>query len=117
MPEKTEFKELSKSRAYLLKIGGVEISVIKLEGFKATQLGATVSPMIVGLGGSKTEGDDWLLIVKDKNQITMPYEVWVRQTAQEISRVSGSNVNTISVTSSGSAALSSSFTVRKDKNL
>jgi hypothetical protein len=69
--------------------------------------------MEVDLGGSKTEGDDWLLVVKDKNQITMPYEVWVKHTAQEISKATGSSINMISVASSGGTAVSSSFTTRK----
>lgn len=116
MPDETKFRELSKNRAYLLYIGGVEILAIKLEGFKAIQLGAALSPMEVDVGGTKTEASDWLTIVKDKNQITMPYEVWVKQMAQEISKATGSSVNTISVASSGGITLGSSVTVRKDKN-
>ena len=115
MPKETEFKELSKNRAYLLRMGGVEVSAIKLEGYKAVQLGGTLSPINISVGGGKAEGDDWLLIVKDKNQITMPYEVWAKQTAQEISRETGSNVKTISVTSSGGISLSASAIVRKEE--
>jgi hypothetical protein len=115
MPKETEFKELSKNRAYLLRMGGVEVSAIKLEGYKAIQLGGTLSPISVSAGGGKAEGDDWLLVVKNKNQITMPYEVWVKQMAQEIGRATGSKVNTISVASSGSAGLSSSVAVRKEE--
>ena len=100
MSEKTEFLELKKNRAYQLKISGTEISAMKLEGYKATQLGGTVSPYSIGVGGSKAEGDDWLVIVKDRNEIVMPYEVWVTQVASEIATVSGSNVSTISVVSS-----------------
>jgi len=70
-----------------------------LEGYKAIQLGGTVSPVNIALGGSKKEGDDWLLIVKDRNKIAMPYEVWTKQMAQEINKISGSNVSTISVVS------------------
>ena len=100
MSEKTEFKELSKNRTYLLKTGEVEITAMKLEGYKAIQLGGTISPVSIGAGGSKEEGDDWLLIVKDRNDIVMPYEVWAKQMAQEITRISGSNVSTVSVVSS-----------------
>jgi hypothetical protein len=100
MSEKTEFKELSKNRTYLLKTGEVEITAMKLEGYKAIQLEGTISPVSIGAGGSKEEGDDWLLIVKDKNDIVMPYEVWAKQMAQEITRISGSNVSTVSVVSS-----------------
>lgn len=109
--KETEFKELSKNRAYLLRMGDVEVSAIKLEGYKAIQLGGTLSPISVRAGGSKAEGDDWLLVVKNKNQITMPYEVWVNQMAQEIGKATGSNVNTISVASS--AGLHSSVTIRR----
>jgi len=97
MSEETEFKELSKNRAYLLKIGGTEICAIKLEGYKAIQLGGTISPVSVGAAGSKVEGDDWLVIAKDSNAIVMPYEVWVKKVVSEIARVSGSSVSTISV--------------------
>jgi hypothetical protein len=97
--EKTECKELSKGRAYMLKIGGVEISALKLEGYKASQLGGTVSPLGVGASGSKAESDDWLLVVKDKEGITMPYDVWAAKVASVISKASGSNVGTISVVS------------------
>lgn len=100
MPEETEFQELKKNRAYLLKIGGTEISAMKLEGYKATQLGGTVSPYSVGVGGSKVEGDDWLIVVKDRNDIAMPYEVWANQVTQAISKLSGSNVSTVSVVTS-----------------
>jgi hypothetical protein len=100
MSGKTEFKELSKNRTYLFKTGGVEITAMKLEGYKAIQLGGTISPVNVGVGGSKEEGDDWLLIVKDRNDIVMPYEVWAKQVAQEITRISGSNVSTVSIVSS-----------------
>jgi hypothetical protein len=96
----TKFKELSKDRAYLVYIGGVEILALKLEGFKTTQIGGTLSPMGVGVEGKKAEASDWLTIVKDKDQITMPYEVWVGKLAQEISKATGSSVNTISVVSS-----------------
>jgi hypothetical protein len=115
MSEKTEVKEISKNRAYLLYIGGVEILAMKLEGFKAIQLGAALSPMEVDVGGTKMEASDWLTIVKDKNQITMPYEVWVKQMAQEISKATGSSVNTISVASSGGITLSASAIVRKEE--
>jgi hypothetical protein len=99
LSEKTEFKELAKNRTYLLKTGDAEITAMKLEGYKAIQLGGTVSPVNIALGGSKKEGDDWLLIVKDRNKIAMPYEVWTKQMAQEINKISGSNVSTISVVS------------------
>ena len=115
MPEETEFKELSKNRAYLLRMGGVEVSAIKLEGYKAIQLGGTLSPISMGAGGSKAEGDDWLLVVKNKKQITMPYEVWIKQMAQEIGKATGSNVNTISVASSGGITLGASAIVRKEE--
>jgi hypothetical protein len=100
MSEKTEFKELSKNRAYLIKTAGVEISATKLEGYKAVQLGGTVSPVSVGIGGSKQEGDDWLLIVKDRNNIVMPFDVWTKRMAQDISEVTGSSINSITVVSS-----------------
>lgn len=35
MPDITEYVELAKNRAYLLKMGDVEISALKLEGYKA----------------------------------------------------------------------------------
>ena len=100
LSEKTEFKELAKNRAYLLKTGEVEITAIKLEGYKAIQLAGTLSPVSIGAGGSKEEGDDWLLVVKGENQIVMPYEIWTKRMAQEITNISGSAVSTISVVSS-----------------
>jgi hypothetical protein len=66
MSDETECKELAKNRAYQLKIGNVEFSALKLEGFKATQMGGTVTPVSVGVQGAKAEGDDWLIIVKNK---------------------------------------------------
>jgi hypothetical protein len=107
MADVTMCEELAKNRAYLLRMGGVEISAMKLEGYKATQLGGTISPINVSAGGSKVEGDDWLIIVKDKNNIVMPYEVWVKQVAGEINKASGSNVNTISVLTGGEPILTS----------
>jgi hypothetical protein len=97
MSSETKVKELSKNRAYLVNFGGVEILVLKLEGFRATQLGALLSPIGVNIEGKQAEANDWLALVKDKNQITMPYEVWVSQIARELSRATGSSVNTISV--------------------
>ena len=98
MPE-TKVKELAKNRAYLVYFGEVEILALKLEGFKATQIGGTLSPVAVAVEGKQLEASDWLTVVKDKNQITMPYDVWARQVALEISKATGSSVNTISVTS------------------
>jgi hypothetical protein len=115
MSEETEYVQLSKNRAYLLRMGGVEISAMKLEGYKAIQLGGTVSPINVSASGSKVEGDDWLLVVKDKNNIVMPYEVWVKQVAGEINRLSGSNVNTISVLTSGETIVSVAKVVEEKK--
>lgn len=100
MSEESKFIELSKNRAYQLKMGNTVISAMKLEGYKAVQLGGTLTPLSIGAGGSKTEGDDWLVIVKDRNDIVMPYEVWTKRVAQEITNISGSNVRTISVVSS-----------------
>jgi hypothetical protein len=97
MSDKIECKELAKNRAYLLRIGGVEFSALKLEGFKVTQLAGTVSPTNLGLSGSKVEGDDWLILVKDADNIVMPYGVWVRKVAKAIESASGSSVKTIGV--------------------
>jgi len=115
MAEDTECRELSKNRAYLLRMGGVEISAMKLEGYKAIQLAGTLSPISVGAEGSKVEGDDWLIVVKDKNNIVMPYDVWVRQVAGEIKKASGSNVNTISVLTSGEPVVTETKTVNIEK--
>lgn len=104
MSDKTKVTELSKNRAYLVNFGGVEILALKLEGFKATQLGAIVSPMGVNVDGKKAEANDWLALVKDKNQITMPYDVWANQLAHEISKATGSSVNTISVANNATRA-------------
>jgi hypothetical protein len=98
--EKTESKELLKNRTYLLKTGGVEITAMKLEGYKAIQLGGTVSPVNLAVGGSKQEGDDWLLIVKDRNDIVMPYDAWTKKMAKEITTLTGASVGSISVVSS-----------------
>lgn len=114
MTDETEFKELSKNRAYLVYIGGVEILALKLEGFKATQLGGTLSPMQVGVGGMQVQAGDWLLIVKDKNQITMPYDVWGRQVAQEISKATGSSIATVSVASNATVAFVGSASVKPE---
>ena len=99
--------ELAKNRAYLLKMGDVEISALKLEGYKASQLGGTISPISVSAGGSRVEGDDWLLVVKDKDNVVMPYPLWVKKVANEINRITGSNINTISVLTSGDASVTS----------
>lgn len=107
MSDITECEELAKNRAYLLKMGDVQISALKLEGYKASQLGGTLSPTSLGVEKSNVEGDDWLLIVKDKNNIVMPYGVWVAKVASEISRITGSNVNTISVLTSGDTRITS----------
>ena len=99
MSKETECKELQKNRAYVLTVGDVEISALKLEGFKAIQLGGTVSPINVGVGGSKVEGDDWLVIVKNKDNIAMPYQVWAQQVANELSKATGSTISSVSVVS------------------
>jgi hypothetical protein len=112
MSDETKIVELEKNRAYLVKFGKVEILALKLEGFKATQLGGTLNPLQVNVGGTKAEVNDWLITVKSKDQITMPYEVWAYQVAQEISRVTGSSVNTITITSN--ATIVSPDTKRKD---
>ena len=105
MPDDTECKELAKNRAYQLKVGSVEISALKLEGFKASQLGGTISPVSMSAQGSKAEGDDWLVVVKDKNNIVMPYDVWTKQVAKEIHNASGSNVQTLSMVVSSDAVI------------
>lgn len=48
MSNKTECKELVKNRAYILNIDGLEISALKLEGFKASQLDGELSPTSAG---------------------------------------------------------------------
>lgn len=101
MSDITECEELVKNRVYLLKMGDVQISALKLEGYKASQLGGTLSPTNISAQKGSVEGNDWLLIVKDKNDIVMPYAVWVNKLANEISVVTGSNVNTVSVLTSG----------------
>ena len=101
MTDVTVCEELAKNRAYLLKMGNIEISALKLEGYKASQLGGTISPLNMGVEKSNVEGDDWLLIVKDENKKVLPYGVWVAQVAKEVSKVSGSNIGTVSVLTSG----------------
>jgi hypothetical protein len=100
MSDIIKYKELAKNRAYLLTMGDVQISALKLEGYKASQLGGTISPTSIGAQKTNIEGDDWLLVVKDKNDIVMPYSVWVNKLANEISVVTGSPINTISVLTS-----------------
>jgi hypothetical protein len=97
MSDNIKYKELAKNRAYLIMMGDVQISALKLEGYKASQLGGTISPYSVGAQKTNIEGDDWLLVVKDKNDIVMPYSVWANKLANEISVVTGSSVNTVSV--------------------
>lgn len=99
MSRDSEVRELSRNRAYRLKTGDTEFTAIKLEGFKAIQLGGTVSPISVSAEGKKVEGDDWLIVVKDKNNIVVPYETWVREATTKIGNVSGSHVSTVSVVS------------------
>ena len=111
MSDITKCEELYKNRAYLLMMGDVQISAMKLEGYKASQLGGTVSPIGLSVGGNKVEGNDWLVVVKDKNDIVMPYDVWVNKLAKEISAVTGSNVNTISVLTSGDVKVADSGTM------
>ena len=53
MSDKTTVKELKKNRAYRITMGGVEIVALNLEGFKATQLGGTLSPWEVAAGGEQ----------------------------------------------------------------
>lgn len=100
MSDVTECIELAKNRAYLLKMGDVQISALKLEGYKASQLGGTLSPTNISAQKANVEGDDWLLVVKDKNDIVMPYSIWVNKLANEISVVTGSPINSISVLTS-----------------
>jgi hypothetical protein len=97
MPEETSVKELCKGKAYIISIGGFEIVALKLEGFKALQIGGAISPINVSAEGSKVEGDDWLVIVKDPQKIVQPYETWVKQVSTQITNASGSLVSTISV--------------------
>ena len=97
MSDNIKCKELAKNRAYLLMMGDVQISALKLEGYKASQLGGTISPYRVGAEKTNIEGADWLLIVKDKNDMVMPYSVGANRLANEISMATGSSVNTVSV--------------------
>lgn len=117
MSKESEVKELSRNRAYRLKTGDTEFTAIKLEGFKATQLGGTVSPISVGVGGSKVEGDDWLIVVKDKNNIVIPYVTWVRDASSKIQTASGSNVSTVSVVSTTSEKVYETKTVENVNEL
>lgn len=98
MSKKTECKQLLKNRAYSLTIGDIELTALKLEGIKATQLGGTINPMGVSLGGQQVEGDDWIIIVK-KEGISVPYSVWSQQVASQLLNATGSNVGTFSVVS------------------
>jgi hypothetical protein len=108
----TKVVPLLKDRGFLIYMGGVEILALKLEGFKTIQIGGVLSPIGVGIEGQKAETSDWLALVKDKNQITMPYDVWAKQVAQEISKATGSSVNTISVVSSVPANATAGIGVR-----
>lgn len=107
MSDKTECKELAKNRAYQLKIGDVEFSALKLEGFKAIQMAGTMTPVSIGAQGAKTEGDDWLIVVKNKDNKVMPYGVWAKLVAEQIHNVSGSNVQHLSVAVSSDAVITS----------
>lgn len=100
MSDVIKYEELAKNRAYLLTMGNVQISALKLEGIKASQLGGTISPTSFGIQKGNVEGNDWLVFVKDKNDIVMPYGVWVNKLANEISVVTGSPINSISVLTS-----------------
>jgi hypothetical protein len=105
MTGETTFKKLSGDLpTYLVNFGGVEFLVIQLKGFKTVDLGAILSQIMVGIKGKKAESSDFLILVKDQNQITQPYDVWANRFAQEISNVTGSGVNTISVASNATPA-------------
>ena len=99
MSQKTEFEVLAKDKAYILTVGGVEIIAMKLEGFKAIQMAGTIGLTNVGLSGGQTVINDWLTIVKDKDNLTMPYDVWVKKVAEEIGKATGSSVSGVSVAS------------------
>jgi len=99
LSQETELEELAKNRAYVLTVGGVKIVAMKFEDFKALQPAGRVGLTNIGLSGSQTERNDWLVVVTDMNNLTMPSEVWVKKVAAEISTVTGSNINGISVVS------------------
>ena len=113
----TQFRELSKERAYWFRLGGIEFMAVKLEGFKASQVGGTLNPIDVRVSfeRSRAESDDWIVVVKDKSGIVSPLNVWAVQAAKAITNASGSNVGTVSVVSSGSASLPASFTIPEKK--
>ena len=98
MPKESSVKVLSKNRAYKLSIGGNEIVALKLEGYKASQLGGVLTTIGVGMEGNKAEMDDWLVVVKDERGIVQPMDVWAEKVSREIANVSGSTVGTVSVT-------------------
>jgi len=97
--EDIQIKELSKGRAYQLSIAKVEVVALKLEGFKARQVGAVLSPLEVKAEAryKGEEGNDWLIVVKDRDNIVMPYSTWEDRLRGAIQHASGAQVGTISL--------------------
>lgn len=91
-----DLEVLGKNRAYRLKVGDVTFVALKLEGFKAASMGAEVSPMGIGAGGGKTETNDWLIVVQDRNGV-YPDDVWKHKAARMVANVSGTYVENITM--------------------
>lgn len=91
-----DLEVLGKNRAYRLKVGDVTFVALKLEGFKAASMGAEISQMGFGAGGGKTETNDWLIVVQDRNGV-YPDDVWKHKAARMVANVSGTYVENITM--------------------
>ncbi len=91
-----DLEVLGKNRAYRLKVGDVTLVALKLEGFKAASMGAEISQMGLGAGGGKTETNDWLIVVQDRNGV-YPDDVWKHKAARMVANVSGTYVENITM--------------------
>lgn len=89
-------EELGRGKAYRIKMGDTNIVALKLEGFRAQNIGGAVSTMGIGVEGERVESNDWLILVKDSEGVYTD-DVWKKKVANGIANVSGTYVDNITI--------------------
>lgn len=97
MSEETYVEELYPKRAYKRSIGSAEIVAMKLEGYKASEVGGAIFSTGAEVKAGKAETNDWLVVVKDPRGIVQPMEGWVKNVSNAITDASGNEVQNVSV--------------------
>ena len=95
-----KFEEIKKNRCYKISLLDHIFVALKLEGFKSGELSGVLSYIGIKAGHKGEEENNWFVIVKDRNDIVLPYSEWENKVREVITEASGSIPSSITIASS-----------------